>query len=306
MQHDFGGVSGYYWLLYALSGLLLIYSLTMCIIKKPVSRKLTVGVRRIYYSVYFFGVVIMFDYLGDDSVKLIGKNKLGISEELCFFLIALFIGFILDILVISAMSFKEIAFGSTKIQIAEDDLVQHVKSQVDLTNDLTKKIISHYNMIQNLGKYVDPLVSRIKEGTVDILKEYQEFLGAYFSYQKEHESELEERLYIDIIELNETVMKNEYKTSSKEYKRLKEQIEANQTYFLQKGKTQYMFIPYRSVLLEYNTILIVMHSKKSMVKVEQYIIISLLQQLEERLIYQFQQQNRLVRKNSRYYYKKKK
>ncbi len=290
--------------LYVLGVAILLYSIFMSMRKEPFSRRVALNIRRIYYSVYFIGAVIIFDVSSEATIKAFGKNKLGISEEIWFFLMAMLAGFILDILVVSAMSLKEVAFGSAKIQVAGDDIAQHVKSQVDLTNDLTKKIISHYNMTQNLGKYIEPLVSRIKKGTVDIFKEYQEFLGAYFAYQREHDVDEENGLKVDVIEVDEVMNKKEYKITEKEHKKMLEQIESNQSFFIQKGKNQYMFIPYRSVILDYNTILIVMNSRKTMVKVEQYIIISLLQQLEERLIYQFYQHTKVARKNGGKYYKK--
>src|SRR4051812_34132199 len=106
----------YYWLIYLFGAVLLTYSIIISLMQKNVARKDTVNVRRIYYSVYFLGVIFAFDFLGDDFVMQVGKNKLGISEGIWFFSISLFIGFILDLLIVSSISLKEVTFGGTKIQ----------------------------------------------------------------------------------------------------------------------------------------------------------------------------------------------
>lgn len=278
--------AGEYWSIYVLSGIILIYSVAMCFIKNIISKRTRTNIRRIYYSLYLIGVVFVFSHLDKMTIKTLGQNKLGLAEEFWLFFISLFIGFVLDILVISAIVIKEVSFGNTKLQVAEEDIVHSVESQMNLTNNLTQKIKIYYYMFHSIEEYVKPLLKNIKNSTVDIIKEYQAFLSEYFSFQNEHETK-EVEIGVEIIEESDVITKDEYKMSNKEYEKLKQHIILNKTYFLQKRKIHYMLIPYKSVILEYSTILIVMQSIKAMVKMEQYLILSLLQHFEEHIIYKY-------------------
>ncbi|WP_418790295.1 hypothetical protein [Phosphitispora sp. TUW77] len=266
--------------LYFLGIILLSYSVIMVLCKFDFSRKTRIHIKRIYYSLYVICAAFLLTNLDNARIQTLGVNKLGLAPELWFIIVLFLIAFIIDLLVVSAVEFKEINFFGNKMMPQIEDMSDQLSEQVSLTDELEKKIRAMYKLYQDLKHFTQPIRDKIDNSeAVDIIEEFEKFLKYYFDAQEDWAIE------VKIFEEGEIDESNEFGIIGNEFQKCRRQLVAMKSYLYIKGIASYMFIPYESALLDYNKILVVIYSKeKVLIGVEQFLIIVLLQQFEEQIL----------------------
>jgi hypothetical protein len=256
---------------------LLVYSIMMCRRNADETSLLMRHIRRIYYTLWLIfssGVVL---YAHSAGVQLLGSNILGLPPELSLAIVLLVMGVLVDVLIITATSFKSITIGNVKYEAA--DLNAAISTNLDAATDLSKKVEAQYQVI-------DFVTSGAMETpqTITLADYFKRILDMYLSTQKEKNQSIEVVELIDN-EFDETVQK--YKLTENEKGILERGIEDlfisqfqhREWYMLVEW---YMFIPYQCKSAN-TKMLIVLRSKAKIIQAESYLLLGIVSSYEDYL-----------------------
>lgn len=273
-----------YNLLYVLAGLLLVYSLLLPFVtgKIKLHKETRTVVRRVYYSIWFFGMAYVMNNV--DKVKAFGINKLGFNEEIMFLLILFLIGFLIDMFIISALEFKEITLpGGASFKGREDDITNQLDLQADLTESLTTKIEALYScyvrLYQTIVRPVEEKLDRDEE--VVFAQEFKKVLEKYVFMQEDW------YLNVEVIEPKDMAANDNYGLTGEKLELFEKHMSAGKAFLHQTKDTRYMIIPYDSIILDSKVHVVMSSTQNDLVRVEYIMVLLLLHLFEDQLLDKF-------------------
>lgn len=268
------------YLLYGVGGLILLYAIVMPLVmkKRNIEKAEIAVVRRYYYSIWILGMAFVADFMDKTILKQLGANKLGFNETVWFIIIMFLASFIIDILVISAMEFKEITLPGGASFKGTEEVRQQLDEQKDLAATLAKKVQAFFECSVQLpassGLAKDKLNN---DGDIIFTEEFQKILQKYAALQEDWD------LDVEVIESKDMPGKGNYGLTGDELKIFNKYMAAGNAYLFKQKDINYLIVPYNSSLVE-DQFYVIMSTKNDLYNVEHVMVLMLLQAFEVQIL----------------------
>ena len=254
------------WGMYVILGMMVIYTITAFYRKKLAQEIGRGNLKRIFLTIWFLITTVAVNFSSEYSIKVCGKNPLGLGEPIWVIILWILAGLLLYYVFICNMRFKSLNLKGVATEL-EDDESTEALMEIDKK---TEAFYYTYEDVFNLAKDLRRRIRNENSAPIDYLIELKKVVDAYA---------VKSSYYYNCFIRTENDFDEEGFTDPKaiigklKYQQCDTQIRNNQKYLL---------IPFFSAT---KTMFVVgMASDNKAVGIEHYLIIGLLKSFEELIL----------------------
>ena len=165
----------YIWGMYVVLGMMVIYTVALFYRKKFTQEIGKGNIKRVFLTIWFLNTTIAVNHSSEYTIKVCGKNPLGIGEPIWVIILWSFGGLLLYYIFFCNIRFKSLDFKGVATELEEDESAEALM-------EIDKKTEAFYYTYEDVFNLAKDLRRRIKDETsapVDYLKELKKVVDAY-------------------------------------------------------------------------------------------------------------------------------